>query len=107
MPGGERSPDSERLDPFASESRVRELVEQLPCVVYVDTDNKRPSTIYISPNIEQLLGFPARQFLEDPGLWMRSMHPDDRERIQNLRDEVWSTGARYHSEYRMFRSDGE
>ena len=107
MPGGERSEHSERLDPFASGSRVRELVEQLPCVVYVDTDDQRPSTIYISPNIEQLLGFPAQQFLEDPGLWVRSMHPDDRERIMGLRDEVWSTGARYRSEYRMFRSDGE
>jgi PAS domain S-box-containing protein len=105
MPGP-RSPFSERLDPFASESRVRELVEQLPCVVYVDTDDQRPSTIYISPNIEQLLGFPAQRFREDPGLWIRSMHPDDRERIQGLRDEVWSTGARYRSEYRMFRQDG-
>jgi PAS domain S-box-containing protein len=107
MPGGPRSPFSERLDPFASESRVRELVEQLPCVVYVDNDHQRPSTIYISPNIEQLLGVPAQSFLEDPGLWIRSMHPDDRERIQRLRDEVWSTGARYRSEYRMFRQDGE
>jgi PAS domain S-box-containing protein len=106
MPGP-RSPFSDRLDPFASEARVRELVEQLPCVVYVDTDDQRPSTIYISPNIEQVLGFPAQRFLEDPGLWVRSMHPEDRERIQALRDEVWSTGARYRSEYRMFRQDGE
>jgi PAS domain S-box-containing protein len=106
MPGP-RSPFSERLDPFASEARVRELVEHLPCVVYVDTDDQRPSTIYISPRIEQLLGFPAQRFLEDPGLWIRSMHPDDRERIQGLRNEVWSTGAPYRSEYRMFREDGE
>ena len=107
MPGGPRSSSSERLDPFASGSRVRELVEQLPCVVYVDTDDQRPSTIYISPNIEQLLGFPSQRFLEDPELWIRSMHPDDRERIQGLRDEVWSTGARYRSEYRMLRRDGQ
>ena len=106
MPGP-RSPFSDRLDPFASEARVRELVEQLPCVVYVDSDDQRPSTIYISPNIEQLLGFPAQRFLEDPGLWVRSMHPEDRERIQGLRDEAWTTGARYRSEYRMFRQDGE
>jgi PAS domain S-box-containing protein len=107
MPGGPRSPFSERLDPFASESRVRELVEQLPVVVYVDTDDQRPSTTYISPNVEQLLGFPPQRFLDDPGLWIRSMHPDDRERIQALRDEVWASGARYRSEYRMFRRDGE
>jgi PAS domain S-box-containing protein len=107
MPGDPRSSSSERLDPFASGSRVRELVEQLPVVVYVDTDDRRPSTTYISPNVEQLLGFPPQRFLDDPGLWIRSVHPDDRERIQALRDEVWSSGARYRSEYRMFRQDGE
>ncbi len=67
MPGDPRSQSSEPLDPFASASRVRELVEQLPVVVYVDTDDKRPSTIYISPNIEQLLGFPPQRFLERSG----------------------------------------
>lgn len=107
MPGDPRSTSSERLDPFASPSRVRELVEQLPVVVYIDTDDQRPSTIYISPNIEQLLGLPPQRYLDDPGLWVRSMHPDDRERILRLRDQVWLTGARYRSEYRMFRSDGE
>jgi adenylate cyclase len=108
MPGDPRSSSSsERLDPFASESRVRELVEQLPVVVYVDTDDQRPSTIYISPNVEQVLGFPPQRFLEDPGLWVRCMHPNDRERIQGLRDEVWASGARYRSEYRMFRRDGQ
>ena len=107
MPGDPRSSPSEPLDPFTSGSRVRELVEQLPVVVYVDTDDQRPSTIYISPNIEQLLGFPPRRFSEDPGLWIRCMHPDDRERIQALRDEVWASGTRYRSEYRMFRQDGE
>ena len=107
MPGDPRSSSSERLDPFASPSRVRELVEQLPVVVYVDTDDQRPSTIYISPNIEQLLGLPPQRILDDPGLWIRSTHPDDRERIQALRDQVWSTGASYRAEYRMFRTDGE
>src|SRR5688500_3063339 len=58
MPGHPHSSASERLDPFVSGSRVRELVEQLPVVVYVDTDDQRPSTTYISPNVEQLLGFP-------------------------------------------------
>jgi len=107
MPGDPRSPSTERLDLFTSESRVRELVEQLPVVVYIDTDDKRLSTIYMSPNIEQLLGVPAQRFLDDPGLWIRTMHPDDRERIMALRDEVWATGAPYRGEYRMFRPDGE
>jgi PAS domain S-box-containing protein len=107
MPGDPGSAASERLDPFASRSRFRELVEQLPVVVYVDTDERRPSTIYISPNIERLLGLPAERFLEDPGLWFRSMHPEDRESFRRIKDEAWSKGTRFRSEYRMVRSDGE
>lgn len=107
MPGDPGSSESERLDPFASESRVRELVEQLPVVVYVDTDELRPSTLYISPNIENLLGLRPERHLEDPGLWIRSMHEEDRERFRALRTEAWRKGTPFRADYRMHRSNGD
>ena len=68
------------LDPFASESRVRELVEQLPVVVYVDTDERLPRSLYLSPNIETMLGYPPERYKEDRELWKQMMHADDRSR---------------------------
>jgi PAS domain S-box-containing protein len=105
--GESGSAEPERLNPFASESRVRELVEQLPVVVYVDSDELRPSSLYISPNIEKVLGRPAERYLEDPGLWLESMHPEDRERVRQIRSACWSKGTPFRAEYRMRRPDGE
>jgi PAS domain S-box-containing protein len=95
------------LDPFASRSRTRELVEQLPVVVFVDTDELRGKTIYISPNVEKLLGYAPPVLLEDGELWYRSIHPDDRDGFWRSWEDSWKRGTPFHAEYRMLRPDGE
>lgn len=95
------------LHPFASRSRTRELVEQLPVVVYVDTDELHGSTLYISPNVEKVLGRVPASVLEDPELWMRSVHPDDRDRAWRTWEEAWKRGTPFRAEYRLVRPDGE
>jgi PAS domain S-box-containing protein len=95
------------LDPFASRSRTRELVEQLPVVVYVDRDEPRGQTLYISPNIEKLLGIRAEAVIEEPDLWSRSMHPADRNEAIVAWKDAWRSGTPYRAEYRMLRPDGE
>ena len=94
------------LDPFASESSVRELVEQLPVVVYVDTDELLPRSLYLSPNIEDILGYPPERYNEDRELWKQMMHPNDRSRVRAIRDESWHKGTPFRAEYRMIRPDG-
>jgi PAS domain S-box-containing protein len=95
------------LDPFASRSRTRELVEQLPVVVFVDTDELRGKTVYISPNVEKLLGFTPPMFLVDHELWYRSIHPDDRDGFWRGWEDSWKRGTPFHAEYRLLRPDGE
>jgi PAS domain-containing protein len=63
-----------------AEARYRALVEQLPAVTFLAPLDGSTSELYVSPQIEELLGFSAREWLEDPFLWMRQLHPDDRER---------------------------
>ena len=38
------------------------------------------SELYVSPQIEELLGFSAQEWLDDPFLWYRQLHPDDQVR---------------------------
>jgi PAS domain S-box-containing protein len=95
------------LDPFASRSRTRDLVEQLPVVVFVDTDELRQSTIYVSPNVEEVLGHSQATLLESNEIWFESIHPDDRDVFWRSWEESWRTGAPFRAEYRMFRPDGE
>ena len=95
------------LDPFASTSRMRELVEQLPVAVYVDDDDRPHRTVYASPNIEKIIGFSAEQLVADTEIWVRSTHPDDRERIRKAAKRSWIDGTPFREEYRIVRPDGE
>jgi PAS domain S-box-containing protein len=95
------------LDPFATRERTRHLVEQLPVVVYVVLDQLVGGTLYMSPNIEKLVGVPPSGFIEDPDLWARSIHREDRPAVLSAWEEAWQNGTPYVGEYRMIRSDGE
>ena len=98
---------SDGLDPFASRSRTRELVEQLPVVVYVVRDQMVGGTLYMSPNVEKVLGNQPSGFIEDPDLWERSIHPADRPAVLDAWEAAWRSGNPFRCEYRMVRPDGE
>jgi PAS domain S-box-containing protein len=55
------------------------LVEQIPAIVYVDVADEEMSTTYVSPQIQAILGYSAQEYIDDPQLWERILHPDDRE----------------------------
>ncbi|MBV8481108.1 MAG: PAS domain-containing protein [Actinobacteria bacterium] len=82
-----------------------ELVETLPLVTYVDSVDSPPRTLYVSPQIETMLGYPAREWIDDPEFLFRVLHPDDREwmRVQRRqRTEDRDTSL----EFRVVAKDG-
>ena len=62
----------------AAEIRYRTLVEQIPAVTFMAVLGEGENEIYVSPHIEALLGFTQQEWLENPFLWYRQLHPDDR-----------------------------
>ena len=62
-----------------AEERYRLLVERVPAVVYVAEPGPSGRWLYVSPQIEGMLGFTAQEWMADPGLWFRQLHPDDQE----------------------------
>ena len=59
--------------------RYRSLVEKLPVVTFMASLDETQQELYISPQIEALLGFTQDEWLNDPFLWFRQLHVDDRE----------------------------
>jgi PAS domain S-box-containing protein len=89
-----------------AEKRYRDLIEQLPLVTYIDEPAAAPS-IYISPQIEGLLGYSADEWLGDPELFVKLLHPDDRERVLADHDRVFAVGdSSWSFEYRLVARDG-
>ena len=90
-----------------SEARYRALVERLPVVVYADSDETRPRSLYVSPNAEEVLGYAPARYLTDRDLWTRSIHPDDRAAVAHAWAAVIMNRQPFEFEYRMLRPNGE
>lgn len=92
---------------FLDDSRgFKDLVEGAPVVTYVDPVDEAALGIYISPQIEEILGIAPAEWLADPVLWHQVLHVDDRERITQLSEEADETGDPFLAEYRMHARDG-
>ncbi|MFN8161630.1 MAG: EAL domain-containing protein [Solirubrobacterales bacterium] len=63
-----------------AENDYRSLVERLPAIVYTAELGESGRWRYVSPQIEEILGFTPAEWSADPTLWARQIHPDDRER---------------------------
>jgi PAS domain S-box-containing protein len=91
----------------ADEAPFRSLVERVPAIVYVDPAGPEPtSPTYVSPFIEELLGYPAEVATGDPEWWARVLHPADRERVLAEWTRSDETGEPYAGEYRLIAADG-
>jgi PAS domain S-box-containing protein len=87
------------------ESRYRNLVEQLPATTHVHALDGELSTLYLSPQIEQLLGFDAER-RTTANLWPDYVLRADRDHV--LRETLAGAASDqpFTLEYRMVRSDG-
>lgn len=86
-----------------AEAKYRSLVESMPAVVYIDQLDAESSNLYISPQVEALLGYPLQDWSDDPEFWITILHPDDRDRVLT---DLATAGERYLDEYRLIASDG-
>ena len=89
-----------------AETRYRHLVERLPAVVYIDAVDEMATAIYISPQYEALTGYTPEDRLAEPGLWLRMLHPDDRDAVVAESDRTNDTGEPFDLEYRLVTKDG-
>lgn len=90
-----------------AERRYRSLVEHLPMVTYVAERTNRARLTYVSPQIEAWTGHPQEAWLGDSDLWLRSLHPDDRERLIDAERRRVDDGWAEPIEYRLLTAAGE
>jgi PAS domain S-box-containing protein len=90
-----------------SEARYRTLVEQIPAITFMASldDGLDENEIYVSPHIETMLGFTQAEWLGDPFLWYRQLHPDDRQRWGAEFARTCASGVGFSSEYRFISRD--
>ncbi len=85
----------------------RRLVERLPAIVYAAELGEQGRWRYVSPQIEDILGYTPEEWLAEPTLWASSLHPEDRERAVS-QESRRTLGSRNPPplDYRMLTRDG-
>lgn len=89
-----------------SEARYRTLMEQIPAVTYTAALDEDSTTLYLSPQIETLIGLSQQEYKDNPDIWRQQLHPEDRERVLAEVAHVHKSGEPFISEYRMMTRDG-
>jgi len=86
--------------------RYRTLVEQLPLVIYIDALDASSSNIFTSKQIEPLLGYSVEEWASDKDLFVRTLHPEDRDRVLASHADTHATHNPLSLEYRLVAKDG-
>jgi diguanylate cyclase (GGDEF)-like protein/PAS domain S-box-containing protein len=86
--------------------RYRSIVQHIPAVTYIDALDDAASTLFVSPQVEELLGYTPHEWVADADLWLRIVHPDDRARAAAENQRHNETGETFSLDYRVYRKDG-
>ena len=102
--GEEDSSQEDRIR--QAEARYQTLVEQIPAVTFMASFENGLSEIYVSPHIETMLGYTAREWIDDPILWYQRLHPDDKQRWNEEFSRTVSWAEPFKADYRFLAKDG-
>ena len=88
-----------------AEARYRALIDSLPLVTWLTEPDDRSSTLYVSPLIDELTGYSPSEWAEEPDLFTKLLHPEDR---AGVLDELerGKNGTPLRAEYRLIARDG-
>ena len=90
-----------------AEARYQTLAEQLPLITYIDTPySADEAASYVSPQIEDILGYTLEEWHADPQFFVDHLHPGDRERVREAQRAARETGTALELEYRFMAKDG-
>jgi two-component system phosphate regulon sensor histidine kinase PhoR len=86
-------------------ARLQGLLDALPLVAWLTDNRELSSTRYVSPSIAALTGYTAAEWADQPGLFEKLLHPDDRRRVLST-IEAEPPGTPLRLDYRLLARDG-
>ncbi len=88
------------------EATFRLFIERLPAISYIAEPGNEGRWLFVSPQIEALLGYRPEEWLEDPRLWFSRFHPDDRHVVMAEERRCIAERDQFSLEYRLLARDG-
>src|SRR5437868_1206844 len=90
-----------------AEAKYRSLVDQIPAIVYLAEFGPDGDWVYVSAEIEPMLGYTPDEWMAHPHPFASHLHQEDKQRVIEAEERSRAEGHVYHAEYRMYRRDGD
>lgn len=104
--GAEGSGSLDALSSLQNDGSFRRFIENLPVMFYAVTPTAPHTPIYISPTFETF-GYPLMDWMKDPDIWERVIHPDDRYGVLENTRKAMQAGESVDFEYRVVCKNGD
>ena len=88
------------------DDRLQAFIDRGPLLLYVNRPDRSSSNVYMSPQLEAMLGYTAEEWAGDPDFFRKVLHPDDRDRVIAEQVRTKEAGEPFRAEYRMVTRDG-
>jgi PAS domain S-box-containing protein len=88
------------------ELRYQTLIERLPVITFLASLESDLSEIYVSPHIERVLDYSAKEWIENPVLWYQRLHDEDKQRWNIEFTRTVSFGEDFKGDYRFVAKGG-
>lgn len=88
-----------------SQENYESLVNTIDGIVW-EADAHSMAFTLVSQQIKRILGYSPSAWLQDPAVFHRQVHPDDRTRVISSRRSAAAAPGEHRLEYRVLRPDG-
>jgi PAS domain S-box-containing protein len=89
-----------------ADTKYRALTQRLPVASYVRPVEAGSAPSFLGPQIDRLAGYGANAFRRDPELFVRLVHPEDRDRVRDELARAVEEREPLSTEYRLLARDG-
>ena len=88
------------------EAKYSALIKSIPAITYTAALDKNSTTLYISEQIESLIGFTPKECTSNANILFEQLYPQDRKRVKKSINESHKSYLPFTCEYRMLDRKG-
>ena len=77
------------------------LIRNIPDAIYSSLPDEKATTLFVSDRFNDWAGFPPHDFHKDPEIWLKSIHPEDREDTIKAYIAAYKKKTEFIFEYRV------
>lgn len=90
---------------LVSQQRLQYLLASSPAIIYTSRIGGDFGAVFVSDNVNILLGYESREITQNSHFWISHIHPEDQPRVLAILNEVLEQ-KQHKLEYRFLHQDG-